>query len=877
MDESDTGGFRIFPSGEVSGGGEPGIGGETKGRAFQSFGTVSDWPAMLRFAAPQWFLLLPVFLLLARWVPRARLTRPLRAACLGLLVLFLTRPEVRRTASGLDLWVLMDRSASCQDALDPRRAELEKLLENNRGSDDRIFYVDFAAAPVLRDAAQSFEVSPAESRLRLAAEFALARREKNRAARLLALTDGYSTEDLDGLAGKLREAGVPLDFRLVRPESGHDFRLERLRAPQRVRPGEGFVLEARARGTQDGDVPYEILCDGVRVGEGVLTFRNGQALLRAATRSVEAGARKYEARLLPANDARPGNNAAWCWVEVNEGQSVLLVTSYAGDPLAEVLQAQGVRVQVVTEPGRLHAGMLAGARAVVINNVPAHRIPAEFLEAMDFFVTAQGGGLLMAGGKFSFGAGGYFESPLDPLLPVSMELRQEHRKLAVAMAIALDRSGSMAAAVAPGIAKMDLANEGAARAIELLGPSDAVAVFAVDSTAHPVVALTKVGGDARKIGSQVRRIQSAGGGIFVFQALQAAWKELKKSPAGQRHVILFADAADAEEPGNYRELLAEMTAEGATVSVIGLGSETDNDAEFLRDVAARGNGRIFFNADPGQLPAIFAQETVAVARSAFLRDPVPVVDAGGWREIAARDLSWPARVDGYNLSYLKPGATVAALSGDDYRAPLVSFWQRGTGRTAAVCFPLAGEYSENFRAWPRAADFERTLIRWLLPELPPPGAGLRERIVGDLIVELLHDETWTRRLAENPPRLLMAAGSSGEPFEVTWEKIAPGRYQARVPLHPAEWLRGVVQAGRELWPFGPVSPGLDPEWNFASERLGELRVTSQSSGGREINDLREVWTAPRPAEFAGAGNWLLAALLATFLAEVAVTRWRGRA
>jgi hypothetical protein len=321
-----------------------------------------------------------------------------------------------------------------------------------------------------------------------------------------------------------------------------------------------------------------------------------------------------------------------------------------------------------------------------------------------------------------------------------------------------------------------------------------------------------------------------------------------------------------------------MTAAGATVSVIGLGDESDSDAAFLKDVAARGNGRIFFNADPSQLPGIFAQETVAVARSAFLKDPVPVVDAGGWQELFARGLAWPAQVDGYNLSYLRPEAAAAAISGDDYRAPLVAFWQRGSGRTAAVSFPLAGQYSESVRAWPQAADFERTLIRWLLPDVPPPGAGLRERVAGnDLIVELLHDETWNRRLAENPPRLLMVAGSSGEPFEVAWEKIAPGKFQARVALSASEWLRGVVQAGKDKWPFGPVSPGLDPEWNFLPERVEELRAASHASGGREINDLREVWKGPRPVEFAGIGDWLLAALLVTFLAEIATTRWRGAA
>lgn len=831
---------------------------------------------MLRFAAPQWFLLLPVFVLAGWWLRRARLWLPLRAGCVVLLVVFLAGPEVRRSSAGLDLWVLVDRSASAAEGLEPRRGEIEGLLEANKGRDDRIFFVDFASAPVKRETGVAFEPGTAETRLRLAAEFALGRMESGRAARLLALTDGYSTEDLGGLAGQLREAQVPMDVRLAGGEGGEDYRVERIVAPQRVRPGEAFLIEVQAGGSKDGDVPYEVYRDGERAGGGVAAVRGGRAVVRVTGRSVQPGARKYEVRLLPTEDARPGNNAAWCWVEVSEGQSVLLVTAYADDPLADVLRAQGIGVEVVTDPTGLHAGSLSAGRAVIINNMPAHKIPAEFLEAMEFFVTEQGGGLMMAGGKFSFGAGGYFQSPLDPLLPVSMELRQEHRKLAIAMAIVLDRSGSMAAGAGPGITKMDLADEGAARAIELLGPSDAVAVFAVDSDPHVVVPLSKIGGDARKMSGEVRRIQSAGGGIFVYTGLVAAWEELKKATAGQRHVVLFADAADAEEPGEYKALLAEMTAQGATVSVIGLGSAGDPDAAFLQDVAARGNGRIFFNADPSQLPGIFAQETVAVARSAFLTDPVAVVDAGGWHEIAARSLAWPATVDGYNLSYLKPEAAAAAVTGDEYKAPLVAFWQRGAGRAAAVSFPLAGEYSSAVRAWPQAGDFEQTLTRWLLPGAPPPGVGLRVKVSGeDLLVDLLHSPDWTRRLAENPPRLLLAAGSSGKPFEIPWRKIEPGRYSARVAIPAGGWLRGVVQTGRERWPFGPVAAGVDPEWNFSADRLQALRDVSKESGGREISDLREVWQAPREPEFSRIGDWVLYALLVIFLAEIAVTRWRG--
>ena len=831
---------------------------------------------MLRLAAPQWLLLLPALAALAWQLPRMRLWEPLRAGCAVLLVLCLARPEYRRAATGMDLWVLVDRSDSARDSVEPRRNEMERILESNRKSGDRLHFVDFASSPLLRDPAVPFEANSRETRMRLAIEFALGMRETQRSSRVLVLTDGMSTETLTGLATQLKASRIPLDIRLLSGASGEDYRIQSIRAPERVQPGEGFIVEIEATGTDDASVPYEVLRDDLKVGDGTMSFKDGKATVRLAARSTDPGAHKYEVRLIPARDSRAGNNVAWWWVEVTQGPSVLLVTAFTDDPLAEVLRSHGIDVEVVTEPSRLHAGSLSGPRAVLINNVPANRLPAEFLGAVDFFITGQGGGLLVAGGRFSFGSGGYFQSPLDPLLPVSMELRQEHRKLAVAMAIVLDRSGSMAAGAGAGITKMDLANEGAARAIGLLGPSDAVTVLAVDSEPHVVVPLSRIGTDAQKMSDDVRRIQSAGGGIFIHPGLEAAWKELERSPAGQRHIVLFADAGDAEEPGEFRDLLARITAKGTTVSVIGLGTPQDRDAGLLEEIATLGGGRVFFSEDASQLPGIFTQETVAVARSAFLTESVAVVDAGGWPEIGAAPFAFPSVVDAYNLSYLRPGAAALAVTGDEYQAPLVAFWQRGAGRTAAVSFPLAGEYSSTVRAWARVGDFERTLVRWLLPSSPSPGASLRTSVLGEeLHVELLHDTTWTRRLAESPPQLLAVSGTGNESFEVPWEKIEPGRYIARIGIPGGGWLRGVVIAGAERWPFGPVAAGVDPEWNASLDRIHELREVSRISQGREITDLRDAWQRPLGSGYSRIDNWLLVLLLALFLAEVALTRIRG--
>jgi len=831
---------------------------------------------MFRLAAPYWLLLLPCVALLAWMVPRARLWRPLRLSCLVLLVFYLTRPEWNLTSPGMDLIVLMDRSASAAEWIEPHREEIERLLESNRGADDRLRIVDFAAAPLEREAGLPFETSRRETRMRLAIEYALGLRDPARATRLLMVTDGISTEAMDGVVNSLAGAQAPLDLRLEGKSPVGDSGIARVTAPPQVQAGQGVLLEFDAFSSEDQEIPFELLRDEKRIGAGNVFVTRGRGHGRVAFRADAMGAHRYDVRLLPRQDSRVANNSGSAWVETVSGPNVLLVTPYPDDPVAAALSRSGIPVDVVNDPGRLHAGDLTSSRLVILNNMPANRLPASFLDGLPFFVKEQGGGLLMAGGPQSFGAGGYFESQIDPLLPVSMELREEHRKLAVAMAIVLDRSGSMAVSAGGGATKMDLADEGAARAIELLGAMDAVAVYAVDSEAHEVVPFATIGRDKAKMIDDVRRIRSAGGGIYVYTGLKAAWEALKTSTAGQRHVILFADAADAEEPGDYQHLIGEMAAQGTTVSVIGLGTRSDADANFLIDIAALGKGRIFFNADPSQLPALFAQETVAIARSAFLKEPIATVSAGGWSEISPRRMEWLPRVDGYNLGYLRPGASAALLSGDEYKAPLVSYWQRGIGRVAAVSFPMSGEYSRDFQAWPLAADFVQTLVRWLLPPAAPQGTSLRVKTVGnDMKIELLTDDTWTAVFARTPPVLIVSEGSSGEPRTIPWEQVEPRRLKASVPLQPGQVLRGIVRAGEARWGFGPVAPSVDPEWDMASGRIDELRAISTASGGRVITDLRQAWERPPAAGYASLANWLLLLLAVAFLADAGLTRWRG--
>lgn len=834
--------------------------------------------ATMHLGSSQFLVLIPVLILIGWFFRSLKLWWPVRAGLLLLLVLVLCDPKIRLKSGGIDLWVLLDQSASARDMVETGSQEWRTLLERSRPSENhRLHFLDYADEAIpLGDAETA--VYPGNrnlTRTDLALRDALARMEPKRHNRILLFTDGYSTAPLTGIAEKLVTVGVPLDYRLLRAPETSDFQVTAVEAPDRIQLGEPFVLEVSVAGTQDGKVPLTLFRNEQKLFTREIEVLDGRGNFRFSDRITDPGGHRYEAFVEAKDDSYEGNDRFAKWVEVVAGPRVVLLTHYQDDPLAGILEAQGFDVVVVEETARVSPGILAGAKALFLNNVPAYELPNDFLGAIDFFVTEQGGGLLMAGGERSFGSGGYYESAIDPLLPVSMELKSEHRKLAVAMAIVMDRSGSMSMTVPSGHSKMQLANEGAARAIELLGEGDAVTVWAVDSSAHEICKLLNVGKSRGELLNRTRSIKSMGGGIFVYTGMKEAWNVLKTAEHGQRHMILFTDAADSEEPGDYQNLLAEMEKEGATVSVIGLGTRSDPDAGFIEDIAKRGNGRIFFTDVPGSLPNIFAQETVTVARSSFIEESTGTQSTGRWYELARKDTDWLPTVDGYNLSYLRDGDEAALVTNDSYTAPLVAFGRRGVGKTAAVSFPLGGEFSQLVREWSEVGDFLQTLTRWLMGEEVPSGVGIRYDLTGTrLSIDLLYDSAeWAEKFSTSPPRLVLQEGfDHGSQLPLAWERLAPGHYSVRTDLTEGEPVRGAVRLGESAIAFGPIAVGSASEWAFDPERVDELRETARTSGGEELVDLTDAWRKPPAPEFEPIRNWLLALAMLAFLFEAFITR-----
>ena len=255
-------------------------------------------------------------------------------------------------------------------------------------------------------------------------------------------------------------------------------------------------------------------------------------------------------------------------------------------------------------------------------------------------------------------------------------------------------------------------------------------------------------------------------------------------------------------------------------------------------------------------------------------EPVPTKAAGGWFEISSQAFEWPKEVDGFNLSYLRDWASQALITQDEYAAPLLAFGPRGTGRTAAVSFPLGGEHSQRVRDWPKYGDFLQTQVRWLMGETVPPGIGVRHRIDGNtLTLDLIYDEEWEPKLRAKAPRVALAHGLRAEGSqELAWERVAPGHFQTSTELPEGEMVRGAVQVGGQAISFGPAIVGTSTEWAFDESRVEELRRVSQTSGGRELLEMSQAWRSPTIPRFTDLGLYLIIATLLLLLFEAFVTR-----
>lgn len=667
--------------------------------------------------------------------------------------------------------------------------------------------------------------------------------------RMVLLSDGNDTsgEAADAIAAATSR-GIRLDVVMPADESAAEVLVDAVDAPPGARVGETIDLEVRVRSTITTGATLRLLADGATVATRDLDLEPGITTLPFAVTAEEPGFHVFRAVIEPGDDRFPENNAAEAYVLVTGEPQVLVATDDAARAadLVDSLTEGNLDVTVVASTGVPSSlTTLAGYDAVVLDNVEADALGPATMASLQVYVRDLGKGLVMLGGRGSYGAGGYLGTPLEETLPVYMTVRDRERSPEVAMVAVVDKSGSMAdchctgdsrdsanPSGTRGFEKVDIAREAILRAAEAMAPTDQLGVVAFDEGAHWAVRTAPIDFGALEAGIGF----PADGNTNIYAGLKAAYDDLVDNPATLRHIILITDGWSTH--GAYDELLDDMRAAGITLSTIGTGG---GSAGLLERLAEEAGGRYYDAGDATQIPDIFLRETIRTAGEQVVEETFQPIPSAPSEILDGLDAGRLPQLLGYNATTAKGSATVSLLTGRE--DPLLAQWQYGLGRAVAWTSDARQQWATPWIGTAEYGTLTAQLVAWTLPAQDAEGIDVRfspaDRGNLDVEVTSFDDDGAPRNFFRTVIRLV---SPDLDPAQSVLEQIGPGRYAGTVKAaDPGAYLVRVAQtfedesgtdaASRTL---GLVSPAAD-EFRLLGVDADALAAFATAGRGRQLS------------------------------------------
>jgi Ca-activated chloride channel homolog len=903
--------------------------------------TLELFSQRFELARPHWLLLallgLPYLLftmfasLTAEPLARRAVLTAGRGLMLALLALGLAQPSVHRASSELSVVALLDVSASVTDtALDKQRrfahALTQAVVRQKPAPTFRL--VRFAShpeeLPLGLEAAQEAPVldrfsgeEGQETDLGQALALGLGLLEPGRVARLVIVGDGRPTKgDALAQAERARSRGARIYYHLPAGREEPDIAITALEAPEVVRPGASFDLEVKLLSTVAASARLRLFKDGQPHrpdAERALTLSPGLNEIRWPTRLDTAAPALFHVELAEANEnAHPENDAAMLAVVPAPRPRVLVLEQPVGSTApfrralaAEQIDSDALRPGAFPDPSQLERYDL-----VVLSNLPRGALRDGDLRALEAQVR-DGGGLLVASGPDGFGSGAYAGTRLEGLLPLKPNNTDERQEATLALALVIDRSGSMSGP------KMELTKEAARSTAEMLAPQDLITVVVFDSQAQTVVRLQPASNRQRILGdiAQIR----ASGGTNILPGLREAFEQLLVARARKKHVIVLSDGQSPVE--GLQELVDDAAAARITVSAVGVGEGAD--LAVLQMIASRGGGRFYHTRDPSTIPRIFTREAAQFSHSSVVEESTAAVVGKASQALAGIPFETAPPLRGYTRAQTRPEADVLLISsqGD----PLLARWQQGLGQVLVWTSDLSTRWSADWVRWGGYNKLWGQVARSAMRHQAANHFPIRAELHGDRVLARIDalgaddqplaglvGDLEVTDLVDPMPRAGLRGeagggklGGSAEGFlpkdptrRLAFSERRPGRYEVELPLDGARALllsarlrlpgesrpiahatgRLALPPARELLPPLPLGPG---SGGTLAQLAGRplLEALAARTGGQELSGDPGPLLAPgedRITSRRPLRPLVLLLALVVFLSEITIRRVKFR-
>lgn len=847
-----------------------------------------DWahPKLLLLAVPAFALLLWFEARSAHPMHglRKRLLLITRAVILLLALLALAGPA-RVTHTGRKaLGIIIDASQSMgaeglQKALDSAQE-----LQRQAGETTDTFLVRLGGQPELMDPRvppdpaaiiEWQQKNGGDSHYAAAIDYALALFPAGASRDLVMIGDGHETRgSLIDAARNAAVAGTRLHALPIAGPQRPDARVLQL-TPNRSRLTEGATLKLTAllESTIAASATLKLYENGVQVEQRKVSLYPGRPQTETFTRTP--GVRniyKYRAVLDDvAGDSLPANNNALTLVDVRGRLRLLCIE---GDPaegsyLMQAMEKEGVQLELRQPggiPGTLEA--LSGYDGIILSDVPAHQLGEPTMNAMRDYVDKLGGGLLMLGGQQSFGVGGYYRTPIEDILPVRLKAPDEEEKQSAAVALVIDRSGSMAGE------KLEMAKSAAIATAEVLGRNDSIGVYAFDSEAHVVAPMTRLTSTGAVAG-QIAAVAS-GGGTNLQPAFEQARTALQRVKAKVKHMIILTDGQTSGS--GYEGLASQCRGEGMTISTVAIGE--GSHVALLQAIASAGGGQGYSTMDAGTITRIFTQDTLMHTGRMIREEPFEPEFVEKHPMLTGFEKWDSPALLGYVKTLRKATAQVPLVT--DLGDPLLAHWRYGLGKVTAFTSDAKSRWASLWiTRWPGFSRFWSQVLRETAR--PPQGRhmDLSTAMDGDearLRVDLQQDAgTRTNDARVEAEIFFVAADALGAPLKpvqkLVLSQTGPGLYESVFkPDEPGVYLIR-AQSGAEMISAGLVhNPSSEASLGTINETL--LHQAVEVSGGTLLTALKlPDLNSTRAVQYVELWPSLVIALLLLFLIDTAIRRW----
>jgi uncharacterized membrane protein len=426
---------------------------------------------------------------------------------------------------------------------------------------------------------------------------------------------------------------------------------------------------------------------------------------------------------------RVQNNRASTHVIALGKRRVLLVEPKVGDHeffVSRLRKAQDSRFTIHTiTPDDLPqnraelAVFLSNYDCLILANVPASdvqegkvgdRPPATITEEQQEVIRSntydQGSGLIMIGGDYGFGAGGWQGTPVEKALPVDCDIKS----LKVA-----GKGGLVLIMHACEMADGNTWEKRIAQlALKKLAPSDEFGVIQWNGNTTWHIKLQEVGDKRDELSRKIDRMTPSDMPEFDT-GLNMAFKELT-DPArnlATKHVIIISDGDPAQSQAG---LLQKMKDAKVTVTTVGIATHGAPSDQNLANIA-RGTGGRYYNVKSSKaLPAIYTKESRLVSQAFIYKQafrPKLEPAAGGPTDKLPQNLerlygfvrTTPKQSNLYNGPILGP-----SMGDQDF--PVLAYWQYGLGKSVAFTSDARKAWDRDWAAAAYYDKFWEQLVGW---------------------------------------------------------------------------------------------------------------------------------------------------------------------